>query len=370
MPLIGKALAGKAPAGTNLDGMDPAGMDLAGMDLAGTRRRLTRRSLLGAGLAAPLVARYAHAAEFAWDLPHPVPVAHPLHVRLVEAAARIATESEGRLTLTVLADGQRGNSVGLLSQVRAGTMPLCVAASRALGQSLIVAALPSLGFAWPAAGTLWTALDGELGATIRSQVELKLGLVTMERGWDQGFRHVIARDRPVRNPDELAGLRLHVPPDSDGIAMWRLLGAATSLAAPVELTRSLLARRIDAIDGPLPTFRAGRIDEVLKTCSLTMHVWDGYWICAHSRTWRSLPPGLQTLVARALDDAALRQRQDIAADQRAAHDALAADGVAFTAVDTKAYREALRRGAYYAAWRGRVADEAWPVLERYAGRLA
>lgn len=356
MRLAGKHRPGPHPAGGHPTGSHPI-------------RKLARRSLLGAGLAAPLVARYAHAAEFAWVLPHPAPVAHPLHVRLVEAAARIATESEGRLAVTVVPDGQRGNSVGLLSQVRAGTVPLCAAASQALGLLLTVAALPSLGFAWSGAGTLWTALDGGVGSAIRSQAELKLGLVMMERGWEQGFRHVIARDRPVRNPDELAGLRLQVPPDSDGIAMLRLLGAATSLMPPAELTRAVLTRRIDAIDGPLGMFRTGRIAEVLKTCSLTMHAWGGYWICAHGRTWRSLPPALQTLVAQALDDAALRQRQDMAAEQRAAHDALAADGVTFTAVDTKAYRDALRRGDYYAGWRARVADDAWTALERYAGRL-
>src|SRR5450759_4033671 len=59
--------------------------------------RKTRRSLMRAALAAPLVApllpHFAKAAEFSLRLAHTAPLTFPIHVRMTEAAAQIAKES-------------------------------------------------------------------------------------------------------------------------------------------------------------------------------------------------------------------------------------------------------------------------------------
>jgi TRAP-type C4-dicarboxylate transport system substrate-binding protein len=185
----------------------------------------TRRWMLAATGAAPLIGRAA-AAQFDWVLPHAAGPATPLHIRLSEAAARVARESDGRLTIRVLPAGERGNSVGLLAQLRAGTIPLCALATQALAEANAGIALPSIGFAWPAPDRLWAALDGELGAAIREQAATRVGLVLMGRAWDGGFRHLLTRARPVRNPDDFTGLRLRVPSDGDTIALFDRLGAS------------------------------------------------------------------------------------------------------------------------------------------------
>ncbi|MDR3538713.1 MAG: TRAP transporter substrate-binding protein DctP [Acetobacteraceae bacterium] len=347
-------------------------MRLTGMRQTG--RRLTRRMVVGGALAAgglctPMLARPAQAAQFDWVLPHAVPASAPLHKRLLEAAARIGRETDGRMAVTILPDGARGNSIGLLSQVRAGSIPLCAVATQALGAAVPAAATPSAGFAWRSPAVLWRALDGQLGSLIREQAALSLGVVLMDHAWDAAFRNLMTRDKPVRNPDDLAGMRLRVPVDSDTISMFLKLGAAPTSIPPADLTRALVTRRIDGLDGALMYFRTGRIDETQKTCSLTGHIWDGYWLCAHGKTWSALPDDLRSIAARAFDEAAVAQRQDMINLERQAHAALDADGVRFTAIDIRSFRDVLRRADYYAAWTRRVQDTVWSAVEQAAGHL-
>jgi TRAP-type C4-dicarboxylate transport system substrate-binding protein len=44
-----------------------------------------------------LAVRGAHAAEFTFKVAHSAPATHPLHLRLVEAAERIKTDTKGRM---------------------------------------------------------------------------------------------------------------------------------------------------------------------------------------------------------------------------------------------------------------------------------
>ncbi len=335
-----------------------------------TRRTAMRHAVAGAALALPMMGRSARAADHEWILPHALPKAAPLHARLMEAAAKIEQDSAGKMVVTVLPEGQRGNSVGLLSQIRAGTIPIAAIATQALGGATAAAAVPSVGFAWRAPSRLWTALDGPLGEMIRQQVALSLSVTMMDRAFDAGFRDLITRERPIRNPDDMAALRLRVPVDSDTIAMFLKLGAAPSSVPAADVNRALTSRRIDAIDGTLPMFRSGRIDETEKLCSLTAHIWDGYWICAHGKTWDALPADLRGIVSHALGDAAVAQRKDMDDMERAAHEALDADGVKFTAVDNKSFRDTLRQTGYYADWTKRVPGAIWAGLEKAAGTLA
>ena len=48
--------------------------------------RVTRRAVVSAALAAPMLSRFARAAEYSLRLAHTSPLTFPLHVRMAEAA--------------------------------------------------------------------------------------------------------------------------------------------------------------------------------------------------------------------------------------------------------------------------------------------
>ena len=189
-------------------------------------RGIRRRAVLAAaGLAAPFLPRFARAAEFTWRVGHNAPVDFPLQLRLVEAAGTIASRSEGQMAVEIYPDSQLGSAVGLLAQLRAGTIDAAPLTSQVLAKDLSVAALPMVGFAFAGTDQLWPALDGGAGGFVRAQIKERLGLVAMDRCWDFGFRQITTSDKAVNSAADMVGLRLRTPPEADFIGLFQALKA-------------------------------------------------------------------------------------------------------------------------------------------------
>ena len=68
------------------------------------------------------------------------------------------------------------------------------------------------------------AMDGALGATLTQAIEDKVGYRIV--GWfENGFRHISNRLRPVRSPADLAGMTIRVLPSEIQKRTFELLGA-------------------------------------------------------------------------------------------------------------------------------------------------
>jgi TRAP-type C4-dicarboxylate transport system substrate-binding protein len=332
---------------------------------------VARRSVLAAsvGLAAPFLARFAGAAEITWRIGHSAPTDFALHVRLQQAAASIADRSEGQMAVTVYPNSQLGSPVGLLAQVRAGTLDAALLTGQMLAQDLPVAGLPTAGFAFAGYAKLWPAMDGAIGSFLRDQFKERLGLVAMQCCWDFGFRQITTSGRTVNTAADLAGLRLRTPPEADFISLFQAL-KALPVAIPLgALNRALSNHVVDGQESVLPLVKAAGLFNEETICALTNHVWDGQFLCVSGKSWSKLPAKLQDIAAAALNESAVQQRQDIAAADVRIRQELEAIGMKFNAVDPRDFRATLRRSGYYAAWHARMGDDGWAVLQKYAGSL-
>jgi tripartite ATP-independent transporter DctP family solute receptor len=331
----------------------------------------TRRRILGAGAAVLAAPRFAKAApEFEWRLGHTAPEAFPLHKRLVEAAGEIATKSEGRIQLTVRSDSQLGGQLGLLQQVRGGSVEMTPVTGQSLTGILGPMFVQSVGFAFAGYEKLWPALDGDLGKAMRSQIQERLGMVAMVRCWDFGFRQLTTRTKPVKVAADLAGLKIRVPIDPDLTALFHAM-KATPLGMNLQnLLPALRSRAVDGQDGILPLVLAAQLYTDQSFGSITNHSWEGQWLCVNAQAWQRLPDTLKDVVAAALDRAALRQRSDSATAEDDVRTTLTKIGMTFNSVDPASFRSMLRSAGYYDKARQRVGDELWGTLEKYVGRLA
>lgn len=334
----------------------------------------TRRVLLRAGavaLAAPALPRFAlAAAEFQWRLGHTAPESFPLHKRLAEAAEEIGKKSDGRIELSIRPDSQLGGQLGLLSQVRGGTVEMTPVTGQSLAGILGPMFAQSVGFAFSGYDKLWPALDGALGKAIRYQIQERLGMVAMERCWDFGFRQITSRKKPVKVAADLEGLKIRTPVDPDLVGMFQALKAAPLGMNLQDLMPALQSGAVDAQDGILPLVQAASLFDQQSFCAMTNHTWDGQWLCINFRAWGRLPDKLKEVVATALNEAAARQRADTVAMEADVRKNLTDKGMTFNAVDPASFRAVLRSAKYYEKARQRVGDELWATLEKFTGRLA
>ncbi len=118
-------------------------------------------------------------------------------------------------------------------------------------------------------------------------------------------------DKKIRTPEDLAGVKLRMPPTDAWQFLGKALGANPVPMAFTELYTALQTGAIDAQDNPLPTVRDSKFFEVTKQIVLTSHLVDLNYLAFSKKVWDRLTPEQQKITQKAADDAAElgRQRQ-------------------------------------------------------------
>jgi tripartite ATP-independent transporter DctP family solute receptor len=211
-------------------------------------------------------------------------------------------------------------------------------------------------------------MDGEVGNYIRRNIE-KSNLVPFEAVWDNGFRQITSSTRPIRTPEDLKNFKIRVPVVPVWVSMFSALGAAPTSMPLSEAYMALQTKVADGQENPLALIEVTRFYEVQKFCSLTNHSWDGFWALASGRVWRTIPPDVQQVLAKHLNAAAKKQRDDIAKANVDLQKSLTEKGLVFNETDPNAFRQALAKTPFYKEWKGKFGDEAWNLLTKYAGDI-
>lgn len=337
---------------------------------------LSRRTLLKAsaatmlvgGIAAPHVAR-AQSAEFSYKYANNLPVTHPMNVRANEMAEAIKKETDGKVEIKVFPSSQLGGDTDMLSQLRSGGIEFFTLSPLILSTLVPNASISGIGFAFPDYATVWKAMDGELGAYVRGQIS-KFGIVAMDKIWDNGFRQTTTSTKPIQTAADFKGLKIRVPVSPLWTSMFKAFDSAPASINFAEVYTALQTGVVDAQENPLAIISTAKLYEVQKNCSLTNHMWDGFWFLANRRAFERLPENLRTIVAKNINLAGEKERTDVAALNASLQKDLTDKGMAFNTTSPDSFRDKLRSAGFYAEWKGKYGDEAWAMLEKYSGKLS
>ncbi len=337
---------------------------------------LSRRTLLKAsaatmlvgGIAAPHVAR-AQSAEFSYKYANNLPVTHPMNVRANEMAEAIKKETDGKVEIKVFPSSQLGGDTDMLSQLRSGGIEFFTLSPLILSTLVPNASISGIGFAFPDYATVWKAMDGDLGAYVRGQIS-KFGLVAMDKIWDNGFRQTTTSTKPIQTAADFKGLKIRVPVSPLWTSMFKAFDSAPASINFAEVYTALQTGVVDAQENPLAIISTAKLYEVQKNCSLTNHMWDGFWFLANRRAFERLPENLRTIVAKNINLAGEKERTDVAALNAGLQKDLTDKGMAFNTTSPDSFRDKLRSAGFYAEWKGKYGDEAWAMLEKYSGKLS
>ena len=332
---------------------------------------ISRRKVLGAAAALPLFSiatRPAFAAEFNYKFATGQDPSHPVNKRAQEAIDRIRNATNGRLDIKLFPANQLGSDTDLLSQVRSGGVEFFNQASVVLSTLVPAAGIVNTGFAFHDYSEVWRAMDGPLGAYVRAQIE-KVGLLTMSKPWDNGFRNITTSTKAIKTPDDLKGLKMRVPAAPMLSSLFTSLGASPTPINFNELYSALQTKLVEGQENPLAIISTARLYEVQKFCSLTNHVWDAYWILGNRKAIERLPKDIQDIVYREIDKSATDERADIAGLNTSLRADLASKGIQMVDADKKAFKEALVKNGFYKDLRAKFGEEPWKLLSDSVGGL-
>ncbi|HME24224.1 MAG TPA: TRAP transporter substrate-binding protein [Acetobacteraceae bacterium] len=335
------------------------------------RIEVSRRSLIAAGAALPLVgilSRRGYAAEFTLKYATGQDPTHPLNVRGQEAIDRIRTATNGRVDMKLFPANQLGSDTDLLPQVRSGWVDFFNLSTSILATLVPACGIPNIGFAFKDYDAVWQSMDGKLGDYIRGEIT-KSGIIPVAKMQDNGFRQITTSTHPITKPDDLKGFKIRVPHAPILASLFALLGARPTLINFNEVYSALQTKIVEGQENPLAIIATTRLYEVQKFCSMTSHVWDGYWILGNRRAWANLPPDIQKIVTAEFDQSCLEERADVAKLSDTLRQDLSGKGLQFNDVDRDSFRNALRQTSFYKHWRAKFDDKAWSLLEATSGAL-
>src|ERR1700742_5195278 len=333
-----------------------------------TLLKATAASAVIGGVGAPYIAR-AQQAEWTYKFANNLPESHPFVARAREMAAAIKTETNGRFDVQVFPNSQLGSDTDMLSQVRSGGVEFFTLSGLILATLVPAASINGIGFAFPDYPTVWKTMDGDLGAYVRGEIN-KAGLEVMEKSWDNGFRQTTSSTKPITGPDDYKGFKIRVPVSPLWTSMFKAFDAAPASINFNEVYSALQTKIVEGQEHPLALISTAKLYEVQKYCSLTNHMWDGYWFLANRRALEALPPDVRTVVEKNVNAAALKARVDTEKLNATVREDLAAKGLAFNQPDLTPFREKLRAAGFYSEWKTKYGEEAWSILEKSVGKLS
>ncbi len=318
-------------------------------------------------IGAPVHSAFA-AKTYRYKYANNLPPSHPMNTRAKEMAKKISDETHGAFKLQVFPSSQLGSDTETLNQLRSGAVEFFTLSGLILSTLVPAAAISGIGFAFPNYDTVWKAMDGNLGAYIRGEIQGH-DLVVMDKIWDNGFREITTSNKPIQTPDDFRDLKIRVPVSPLWTSMFKALQSAPTSINFNEVYSALQTKVVDAQENPLAIIQTAKLFEVQKYCSMTNHMWDGFWFLGNKDAWNRLPKEIQTVVAKHINEAGMNERTDVHALNDDLQKKLTNEGMVFNTPDTSPIRAQLKQAGFYSEWKGKFGDKAWAILEGSVGPL-
>jgi len=337
--------------------------------------RLTRRQFGSSALATVAAAGtfnkhvFAQGSKIRMKMGGNLSTDHPAMRAMEKACERIRSDSNGDIDIQFYNNLQLGSEPSMHSQLRSGALELMTTSGLILQTLVPIAGISGMAFAFKDYPQVWAALDGDLGAEMRTGMQ-KFGIYGFPRNMDNGFRNVTTSTKPINVVDDLKGLKIRVPVSPVWITLFTALGASPTAINLNELYTSLQTKVVDAQENPLVLIEAGKFYEVQKYCSMTSHLWDGCWPIANAKIWKGLPADAQTLISRVFDEETVKQREAVARLNIELEVALKEKGLIFNHPEMDQFRDHLSKAGFYAQWKKKYGVQPWTILEKYSGTLA
>jgi TRAP-type C4-dicarboxylate transport system substrate-binding protein len=200
----------------------------------------------------------------------------------------------------------------------------------------------------------WTALDGELGALFRHRLEAVTPLLVLGL-WDNGFRHLSNRVRPIRRPRDCRGLTIRTQMSELHGQAFRALGFEPIAADIKQFVAEIAGGRFDAQDNPLTNIYTFGVHHHHPFITLSGHFFGASFLIVNAGHFRSWPADVQSAVREAATEATALQRRLAASEDEdvlTRLDPRVNDVIVLTAEEQAAFVDAVE-----------------PVVARYRPRL-
>jgi tripartite ATP-independent transporter DctP family solute receptor len=200
----------------------------------------------------------------------------------------------------------------LLSMVETGALSMCYFSASYLAARVPEFALLDLPFMIRDRDQAYAVLDGPLGRLLADKLRARTEFRVLG-WWDNGFRHVTNRVRPIRTPADCAGLRLRTLLSAVHGKVFTLLGFEPVALDVKDLIAAVQAGTIDAQENPLTNTYNFGIHAYQRYITLSGHFFGAAALLCHRASYATWPAKVQQAMTEAASEATTAQRHLAAA---------------------------------------------------------
>jgi tripartite ATP-independent transporter DctP family solute receptor len=282
------------------------------------RASLPGRIAVGAAFAAPAAllawglwtaAASPEASAHLLRLGHGLNREHAVHRAMEFMAQDVFTRSGGRLRIEVYPDEQLGPERDLIELVQIGSLAMTKVSTAPLESFSPRLRVFSLPYLFRDQDHYWQVLDGPVGEELLgASLPYRLKGLTYYDSGSRSFYVNKRRRRPVRTPDDLAGLSIRVQRSRSAVRLIELLGAKPVPIPWGELYTALDTGTVDGAENNAPSIYTSRQHEVTSYYALNEHTFVPDMVMIGRDTWERLSPQEQEWLETSAHASSLHQR--------------------------------------------------------------
>ena len=201
----------------------------------------------------------------------------------------------------------------LVPMVERGELSFCYMSTVRFSRAAPELQLFELPFIVKDRGAAFHALDGEYGDIARERVHDKTACRLLGY-WDNGFRHLSTRVRPIRSPEDCRGIRIRTQMSELHGEVFRALGFEPIASDVKEFVEQIAGERFQAQDNPLTNIYNFGVHHHHRYITLSGHFWGASALVCNAAHYRGWPRDVQTAVDAAAREATAYQRHLAAAE--------------------------------------------------------
>ena len=218
-------------------------------------------------------------------------------------------ETKGAINISIfwniLDFGYRADD--LLSMVECGLLTMCYFSTSYLATSVPELAIIDLPYIFRNEKDAHSALDGALGDFLSKKTEECTGFRVLGY-WDNGFRHLSNRLRPVRVPADCNGMRIRLQPNDIHVETFKLLG---TIPVPTDLKEGIekiASHDVDAQENPLANTISYGVTEHHRHVTMSGHFFGARGLYIHKNSFDSWGKEIQSAIKKYARNAIQSQR--------------------------------------------------------------
>ncbi|RPJ43265.1 MAG: DctP family TRAP transporter solute-binding subunit [Deltaproteobacteria bacterium] len=206
--------------------------------------------------------------------------------------------SAGRLKVQIFPSNQLGSERESLEGLKLGTHQMDFTSSGSVPSFFPEVQCLAIPYLFPDKAVAWKVFDGWFGKEMAEAMAKKTGMRILGIG-ENGIRHFVLKNKQVKTPADLKGMKIRTMENPAHIRMMKALGANPTPIAWGELYTAVQQGVVDGFELPLSLVESVKFYEVAKQVTLDGHLYDPLFLSVNEKFFQSLPVDLKSVLINA-----------------------------------------------------------------------